>query len=219
LKTPSLEQIAGLVRSLDAPEEKLMVELCAFAGLRWRSVPHLLRGNFDLGCLADEMPYCRPMQVYVPYRAAHADGDQWIVLRFFTFLCLEGCELLRRVLDVYAATGSPPGGRLFRGRGAADRVRGRLEASGLTGAELRRYFKRSLTDARTAGKTALSRSQIAFLAGNVRREHDYDHDRMRWDKDALFMRDAYAKLEAECFTTANVRRTDDGPIGDITFPL
>ncbi len=205
MKTPSLQQIADLIRSLGSAKEKLAVELSAFSGRPWGR--YLITSGLSpfpeyVGQLRRNGMKIEPVQLVPTPVTLHFLGSE---RKYVSFLCAEGCWHLYETF-VQAASAKPPAGKDFllydpdTSKPAEERMRERdLEPDGLE-----RYFRWSLFDARRAGMTDLNDDEISFMLGEI---EGYDLIEREDDEDAQIriidrLRTEYARIQGKYFSTA-----------------
>ena len=223
-KTPTLEQIADLVRSLATPQEKLAVELCAFAGFpigSFLTTSHLYPFPEYIDQLRRNGLRVEPPRKVPTAVVRHFGGTE---RNYFSFLCAEACFYLQETF----AQADLSDGRSFLlyDTDTTDSVLKRMRKRGLKRNDLERYFARSLSAAREARDTDLTEEEIWFMCGDMGGYHLIDsrypvvenglYDGFPWDV-VERLRKQYAGIERKYFSTA--RFASDEPLGDITFPL
>ncbi|MGP8068836.1 MAG: hypothetical protein ACLP5V_02975 [Candidatus Bathyarchaeia archaeon] len=214
-KTPSLQQIADLIRSLDKPEEKLAVELSAFAGMRWQEA-RSVQGLWRFPEYKDQIRRSGKIEPVKRTPTSISLDFSGSVRTYRTFLCSEGCGHLYEVLRdtpvgplLDYINGSPR----FRDSelmlyAPVERVEERMW--GLEQDSLRQYFCRSLFTAQQAKEADLRNVQIYFMLGEID-GYDYLEAANARDERRIVehLRGEYARIQGKYFSTARFPKAPD----------
>lgn len=223
-KTPSLQQIAELLRSFNRPMDKLIVSLSAFSGVPWsvmvwhRSImkwfpfpdyDRQLRRRRKIEPV-EQVPTSVSVNFYGSEEGRH----------YRTFLCSEASEYLYEVLRdtdaKYPDLDSEGEAKYWDSIGRVANVV--VRRHGLEMGGLRQYFCSSLFTAQRQKEADLTDEQIYFMLGEI---DGYDYlERTTGTAQRKLVEDLrrqYARIEPKYFSTAP-KKTDDGLLGDITPP-